>query len=692
MQDNAFERDIQKRSQSEKSVIRTFVVLNLIILISYTLILLVFNYVTSELTIIFEVALNVVLLTGIIFPVMYKLVLCPLLGQITERRLAEESLIQSKLDWEYTFNAITDIITIQDSECNIIRANKAAKEMLGLASLQSILPKCYKHYHGTDQPPEDCPAFQSLTSGKPVTMEVFEPHLKMHLEVRSIPRMDNDNNLIGLIHVARDITDRKSVEKALVESEERYRRLIEFSPEAIFVHDGERFIYANEAAAHVVGAKGRDELIGKPILDFVHPEHSELVSAQLRKVIERRRGIPSLEKKIRRLDGTVADMEISSAYVYYEGSPAVQVIMHDVTERKRAENELEVTYTKLKEKKSFIESVISNIQSGIIVTDQEMHIQLANPYVLRLFGKSGQEIIGSGLDHVCPEICSSIAGGTDDDEITVKLHENDLIIGFRRFDLKGADESVIGNIITFVDLSEIIKIRNEIKLKDRLATVGEVVANVAHEMRNPLFGITAVAQILAMELKLTPEQLELMNSLFSEAKRLNNLVKELLDCSKEIRLSKREFDIVKEINESLSINEVFIDKKSLDIIKILPEGKIVILGDPERFKQVMLNILKNAIDATSAEGTIRIEVTYEEEMISIEVKDSGSGIPENVMDKIFDVFYTTKKHGTGLGLSISRKIVEAHGGTLSAANNADGGAAFTVTLPRKGENHESTRH
>ncbi|ABQ26872.1 sensor histidine kinase [Geotalea uraniireducens] len=350
-------------------------------------------------------------------------------------------------------------------------------------------------------------------------------------------------------------------------------------------------------------------------------------------------------------------------------------------ERKRYEADLADAFAELHDRNRFIESILTHIQSGIIVTDPDMRINLANDYVSHFFGRNSAELIGAELAEVCPGIFASICAGIDAAEVAVNSSSNYLIVGFKRVDLKRVDGTLAGHIITFVDISEIIKFRNEMRKKERLATMGEVVARVAHEMRNPLFGITAAAQILAMELKLTAPQKELMNSLFTEARRMNHLVEELLDCSKEMILKKTPFDLVKALNESLSFNEVFIIEKKLNLQKRLPDGELTVVADPERVRQVMVNILKNAVDATATGGTIAVGLVKTGGDVSIHVTDSGPGIADDAIEKIFDVFYTTKKHGTGLGLSISRKIADAHDGALTASNNAGGGATFTFTLP-----------
>lgn len=367
-------------------------------------------------------------------------------------------------------------------------------------------------------------------------------------------------------------------------------------------------------------------------------------------------------------------------------SPVLYLLVVRPLLKKNAEHEkfqadLEEAFVELNDRKTFIESVLKNIQSGIIVTDPNLRINLANDYTLGFFGKKSSELVGIKLETICPRIYALIMAGIDVAEVSEDRPDEKRTVGFKRFDLKQVDGSPTGHIITFIDISEMEKVRKEMRLKERLATMGEVVARVAHEMRNPLFGITASAQILAMELPLSAEQKELMNSILVEARRMNRLVDELLDCSKEMKLKKIPFEINRAVRDSLSFNEPFMMEKRLFLHKSFTEGEVSVTADPERIRQVLVNLLKNAVDAVPVGGNITAHVEENDGKILIRISDSGPGIPEGNLEKIFDVFFTTKKGGTGLGLVISRKIMEAHGGTLTAGNNPAGGAIFTVTLP-----------
>jgi PAS domain S-box-containing protein len=142
--------------------------------------------------------------------------------EIQERRKLQELVSHGKQEWEETFDIINDAITIHDTDFNVIRANRAAQELLGLPFNAIVGQKCHRIYHGTDGPPDVCPSCGALKSGNPAVTEVFEPHLNKHVEIKALPRFGPDGDVIGLVHVMRDITRRKKIEE---EREELIREL-----------------------------------------------------------------------------------------------------------------------------------------------------------------------------------------------------------------------------------------------------------------------------------------------------------------------------------------------------------------------------------------------------------------------------------------------------------------------------------
>ncbi|MDP1982024.1 MAG: EAL domain-containing protein [Sulfuritalea sp.] len=189
-----------------------------------------------------------------------------------------------------------------------------------------------------------------------------------------------DKRLIRVSFI--DITERKRMEAALRESEERYRTLIEWSPEPIGVHRRGKIIYVNPAAIAMLGAKSAEELIGKPILDLVHPDYHQIVLERVKTAADRDGAAPMLEEKFLKLDGTLIDVEVKNTSINFDGEPAIQVAMRDVTERKRAEADLRVA------------AITFESQEGVIITDHDNVILRVNRAFTEITGYSSADAVG----------------------------------------------------------------------------------------------------------------------------------------------------------------------------------------------------------------------------------------------------------------------------------------------------------
>ena len=194
------------------------------------------------------------------------------LQDFTSRKKLEDEIIQAKQEWEETFNTITDMVTVHDKDYNIVRANKAAEKILGLSFLEPGKTKCFEYYHGTGCPPEGCPSCQSLETGLPSTSELFEPHLNMFIEIRAIPRFDSDGKIAGLIHVVRDISERKNAEKILLEERNKAQKYLDIAGVLIVALDAEgRVALINKRGLEIIGYE-EQEMIGRSWFDLCIPE------------------------------------------------------------------------------------------------------------------------------------------------------------------------------------------------------------------------------------------------------------------------------------------------------------------------------------------------------------------------------------------------------------------------------------
>ncbi len=196
-------------------------------------------------------------------------------------RESKDLIYLSQQDWEDTFNTITDMITVHDRDFNIIRHNKAAEKILGLPVPEPAGTKCFKYYHGTDRPPENCPSCRCLKTQKSSTFEYFEPHLNMFLEIRAIPRFDSDNRLVGLIHIVRDLTGRKRIEEEIRKAKVAWEMTFDNAKELIVLVDKDLTITRCNKSFADFARKSFHEIIGHKCTDFFpcDIDHKELSKA-----------------------------------------------------------------------------------------------------------------------------------------------------------------------------------------------------------------------------------------------------------------------------------------------------------------------------------------------------------------------------------------------------------------------------
>ena len=224
---------------------------------------------------------------------------------------------------------------------------------------------------------------------------------------------------------------------------------------------------------------------------------------------------------------------------------------------------------------------------------------------------------------------------------------------------------------------ELSEKNRELERRNRLAALGEMAAGLAHEIRNPLGGIQLYANLLAQDVADRPDSANTVRKIVSGVKRLEALVSQVLNFSREIRADTEGCDVADIIRESVEVASAKADARGVSVTLHAPASLLKTV-DGRLLTQAALNLTLNAIEA----GGQNVDVTLSEcgERMSLVIEDDGPGIPADLLDRIFNPFFTTKDDGTGLGLSIVHRIVEAHGGAISAANRPEGGARFELRI------------
>ncbi len=233
---------------------------------------------------------------------------------------------------------------------------------------------------------------------------------------------------------------------------------------------------------------------------------------------------------------------------------------------------------------------------------------------------------------------------------------------------------------------ELKQMQRQLIRSEKLASLGEIVAGIAHELNNPLTGILVLSSLLADSDQLDPTRREDVETIVRESQRCARIVGGLLDFAKASSPQKVKIDLHAIMDSSLALiggQSIFHD---VDIVKRYADGLPRVLADPNQIEQVFINILINAGQAMAGGGTLSIETEFGPEGVAVRIRDTGCGIPEDHLPKIFDPFFSTKEsHGTGLGLSVSYGIIENHGGSIEVSSRVASGTVFTIRLPAAGE-------
>jgi two-component system, NtrC family, sensor histidine kinase HydH len=224
--------------------------------------------------------------------------------------------------------------------------------------------------------------------------------------------------------------------------------------------------------------------------------------------------------------------------------------------------------------------------------------------------------------------------------------------------------------------------QREVLRAEQLAAVGQMAAGMAHELRNPLMSMKILVQVAAERGSVSNLDGRDLTVLEQEITRLERLVQTFLDFARPPQLDKRSFEVQAVLRQTVDLAAVRAEQQAVRIDCRLPETPLVVQADQSQIRQVALNLLLNALDAVPHGGTIGVQLeAVVGEWLTLQVEDTGAGLPAKLGERIFEPFVTTKETGLGLGLSICKRIVEAHGGEISAANRQEGGACFTVRLP-----------
>jgi signal transduction histidine kinase len=352
----------------------------------------------------------------------------------------------------------------------------------------------------------------------------------------------------------------------------------------------------------------------------------------------------------------------------------------------------------------FFRHIVNSMRNGVIAIHRDGTVALVNDEAHRIFSLTREpHNVGRPFSEVFsawPDVVRALSGAfeltTLPNRAELRLKDVDRVIGYTLSLVKDDGGRAIGAAMLFKDLTQVEQLEERERLRDRLASLGEMAAGVAHELKNPLAGIEVMAGLLRRRVPDSVDAQSLLADIISEAKLANAIVVEMLEFVRPVRLQVERTDLGDVLHKAITLAEGKAARGGvsvhLDVAPTLP----MIDGDHHQLCQVFTNLLTNAFEALDGKG--RIDITAVADALEqdpafasdphaptpgviVDVSDDGPGVPTDLSDRIFDPFFTTKPQGSGLGLPIVRKIVDAHDGRIDLNSTLGQGTRFRVTLP-----------
>lgn len=352
-----------------------------------------------------------------------------------------------------------------------------------------------------------------------------------------------------------------------------------------------------------------------------------------------------------------------------------------------ANRKLQKNYQAMETLKNYFGNILESLPVGLLALDSGGVISFANQLARKLCPQ-----IQVGGEFACSNLLASsqklkdIISQIPEIRRTVSWQERlpypppDTPYQITVFPLKENQGETIGVVLLFEDLTELHSLHEQIRRSEKLASLGQLVAGIAHEIRNPLGIIKTTTQLMQNDFKENQEVMEFISVILEEAERMQKKVNEFLNFAKPSKAVKQFFELNKLIHETINFLEKYLSKGNIKVEQKL-ESIPHLYGGPEKIRQVLVNLIINAFQAMPDGGTLTLFTESRENDIILTVSDTGTGISEENLASIFNPFFTTKEEGIGLGLATVNRIIEDHQGTITVKSKVGVGTTFTITLP-----------
>lgn len=632
--------------------------------------------------------------------------------EVTDRKRAEEALIESAQHYRRIVETATEGIWILDAENRTTFVNARMAEMLGYIESEMIGQPVFK-FMDEESVALAKAKLQRRHRGTP-GQEDFKFRRKdgsyLWTIVSSNPIFDGGGRYTGSLGMVTDITRRKLAEEKLRAANRELEitsRIVNNSPDMISVVDRHYTYRKVNPMYGEVFQKPSSEIEGHAIGEFLG---RRVFRESIRPLIDR-----AFNGELIRFERWF-DFPIGRRYMvvrYFPlpgeaGTELVMIVARDVTERKRGEGERQRLLDESQRRASELQAVLDNMVDGVVVVNAQREIVLANSAILKLLGfRSIGQMLGKmpklasylrlrhpdGKPLTSDEMAmtQALEGEivTNQDEVMFnRMTRKEVFVRVSAAPIKLRDENVSGAIIVIKDVTDIIDMN---RLKDQFITVA------AHELKTPIGIMKGYAQALLRTVEdMPPERRWILDAINRGADRIDRIVQDLLDIS---RLTRGELELAVEGIDLAELAEEVVHRMALTTTKhrmmLSRLEPVIVQGDRARLEQVLSDLIDNAIRYSPKGGDIQVEVTVKDKKAIVSVKDQGVGITKEKQERIFERFYRAHTGtmydygGLGIALYMAKEVISRHGGKLWFESVENGGSTFHFSLPLRGQSGES---
>ncbi|MDQ6994490.1 MAG: PAS domain S-box protein [Mariprofundaceae bacterium] len=516
----------------------------------------------------------------------------------------------------------------------------------------------------------------------------------------------------AVLGVARDVTEKKKNELALQASEAQYRQLVERSPDAVLVHQDGVWRFSNPVGLAMMGATHMDELLGKSVMACVHPDYQKTVMERMKKELNDGDPVPLIEERLIRLDGSEFWAEVTGMPIQYEGAVASLLVVRDVTAKKLAE-------MKLRQEQQKMQIILDNAPIGIWMIDMNSSIQLINKGFCDLLGISEQALRAADVyrdalpddvavlcrasDQACMQRKQKLMVQEAIPCVDGKVHTFDMI----KAPVFNDDGCMVGVVGLAIDATQRMeaeaekdRMTRQIEHSQRLEALGVLAGGVAHDFNNILAVILGNASLIERKVSNDTDMALYLQRIVESSEKASLLCRQMLEYSGQGKIKIEPLNLTDLSQSIVSLLEVGL-ASGVSLSYDLDEALPTIDADEAQMQQILMNLVINASEAMNGEdGHIDLKTSVQQILpedlqevvgepdlclsdpyVCLQVTDNGCGMSDEVMQRIFEPFYTTKFTGRGLGMSALLGIVSAHHGCLCLHSQQGVGTRFRVFFP-----------